>query len=88
MLHLYSEITYIRLYRLEMATGNPTKAEEYLRSALNESEILGHKDVTRERLIKYIQEQGASESKLYNGGTDITGDSNKTDTAKPVREHP
>jgi hypothetical protein len=88
MLHLYSEITYIRLYRLEAATNNPTKAEEYLRSAENELAILGHKDVTRERLIQYIQAQGASESKLYNSSTDQIGDGSETNTSEPASVRP
>src|SRR5712692_5726183 len=75
ILHLYSELTYLRLYRLEVDTNNPAKADQYLRSAENELAILGHRDITPEQLIKYIQAQEASEAKLYSskGGSSVEG---------------
>ena len=33
ILHLYSELTYLRLYRLEVDTNNPAKADQYARWA-------------------------------------------------------
>lgn len=75
LLHLYSELTYLRLYQLEVDTNNPAKADQYLKSAENELAILGHRDITPEQLIKYIQVQEASEAKLYNskGDTSMQG---------------
>jgi hypothetical protein len=71
-LHFYSDLTYLRLYRLEVAANNPAKADEYLKSAQNELAILGRKDVSAENLIKSIEAQEAREAKLYNNDKDET----------------
>lgn len=71
LLHLYSGQTYLRLYRLEVVTKNPAKADEYLRSAERELAIQGHKEITPEQLIRYTQALEASEAKFYNGNTGI-----------------
>jgi hypothetical protein len=70
ILHLYSELTYLRLYQLEVDTNNPVKADQYLKSAENELAILGHREITPEKLIKYIQAKEAYEAKLYNSKGD------------------
>ncbi|HEY6265923.1 MAG TPA: hypothetical protein VIW93_14070 [Candidatus Acidoferrum sp.] len=71
-LHFCSDMTYLRLYRLEVKAGNSAKANEYIRSAQNELAILGRKDVSAENLIKSIEAQEAYEEKLYNSGGDVT----------------
>jgi hypothetical protein len=71
-LHFYSELTYLRLYRLEVAANNPAKADEYIKSAQNELAILGRKDISAENLIKFIEVQEAREARLYNNDRDAT----------------
>jgi len=71
-LHFYSDLTYLRLYRLEVAAGNSAKADEYIKSAQNELAILGRKDVSAENLIRSIEAQEADEARLYNSGGDVT----------------
>jgi hypothetical protein len=71
-LHFYSDLTYLRLYRLEVAANNSAKAGEYIRSAQNELAILGQKDVSAENLIKSIEAQEADEAKLYNNDRNVT----------------
>lgn len=72
ILHLYAEVAYLRLYQLEMATNSSAKAAEYLSSAESELAALGHKDITPEQLIRYIQVREAAEAKLYNSDKKIT----------------
>jgi len=71
-LHFYSDLTYLRLYRLEVASNNSVKAAEYVRSAQNELAILGQKDVLATNLIKSIEAQEAYEAKLYNNDRDVS----------------
>ncbi len=71
-LHFYSDVTYLRLYRLEMAANNSAKANEYIRSAQNELAILGRKDVSAADLIKSIEAQEAEEAKLYDNDGNVT----------------
>jgi hypothetical protein len=72
ILHLYTEVTYLRLYQLEMTTNNSAKATEYLNSAESQLALLGHKDIPPNQLIKYIQAREAAEEKLYNGDKKLT----------------
>ncbi len=65
-LHFNSALTYLRLYRLEVAANNSTKADEYLRSAQKELSSLGQKDVSAEHLIKAIETREVDEARLYN----------------------
>jgi len=71
-LHFDSALAYLRLYRLEVAANNLTKADEYLRSAQKELSILGQKDVSREHLIKAIETREADEARLYNNDEEMT----------------
>jgi hypothetical protein len=66
-----SGLTYLRLYRLELAAGNTPQASEYLKSAQKELTRLGWKDVSTETLIKNISAREAGEAKLYNSDKDI-----------------
>jgi len=70
ILHFDFAISYLRLYRLEMAAANSVKAEEYLTSAQTEFSSMGRKDASREFLIKFIETQEAREAKLYNSAND------------------
>ncbi len=72
ILHFDSALTYLRLYRLEVAANNSTKPEEYLRSAQKELSSMGKKDVSAELLIKLIETREANEAKLYNNYKDMT----------------
>lgn len=71
-LHFDSALTYLRLYRLEVAANNPSKADEYLRSAQKELTSLGWKDVSAEHLIRVIAAREIDEARLYNNAKDMT----------------
>jgi hypothetical protein len=67
-LHFDSGLTYMRLYRLDLAANKPAEATDYLKSAQREFSSLGWKDdvVSPENLIKKAEMREASEAKLYN----------------------
>src|SRR6266436_4086911 len=66
-----SALTYLRLYRLELATGSSSKAEDYLGAAQKELSSIGWKDVSPDHLIKAIQTREIEESRLYNSKKNI-----------------
>jgi len=67
-LHFELALTYLRLYRLELAAGNPASADEYMRSAQKENLALGWKeaDASAEALARIIATRETNEAKLYN----------------------
>lgn len=67
-LHYESALTYLRLYRLELAAGHSASADDYMRSAQKEDLALGWKeaDVSTEALARIIATRETNEAKLYN----------------------
>jgi hypothetical protein len=66
-LHFDAGLTYLRLYRLEMAANKPAEAGEYLRSAQKEFASSGMRgDLSSETLAKNIAVREAGEAKRYN----------------------
>lgn len=65
-LHRDFGLTYLRLYRLELADGNPSAAGNYMKSAQEEWSALGWKDVSAETLTTYLETLECKEQKLYN----------------------
>jgi len=65
-LHRDFGLTYLRLYRLELADGNPSAAGNYMKSAQKEWSALGWKDVSAETLTAYVETLESKEQKLYN----------------------
>ncbi len=63
-------LAYLRLYRLELAAGDPASANRYMQSAQNELSGLGWKpeDLSAEALDKQIQTRESGEAKFYNTG--------------------
>jgi len=61
-------LAYLRLYRLEMAAGDPAGADRDMQSAQEELSGLGWKqaDLSTEALAKQIQTRESNEAKLYN----------------------
>lgn len=61
-------LTYLRLYRLELAAGDPATADRDMQSARTELSGLGWKqeDLSSEALAKQIQTRESNEAKLYN----------------------
>lgn len=61
-------LTYLRLYRLELAAGDPASADRDMQSAQKELSGLGWKqeDLSTDALAKQIQTRESNEAKLYN----------------------
>jgi hypothetical protein len=58
-------LTYLRLYRLAIATHDLAKASDYLSAGQKEMSSVGHKDIPTEELIEAMQKREAEEDKLY-----------------------
>jgi hypothetical protein len=67
-------LTYLRLYRLELAAGDPANADRDMQSAQKELSGLGWKqqDLSTEALAKQIQTRESSEDRLYNASPQET----------------
>jgi len=65
-LHRDLGITYLRLYRLNLAANRPSEAMADLKSAQEEFSGGGLKDFSAESLVKQLDEREAGEAKLYN----------------------
>jgi hypothetical protein len=63
-----SGLTYLRLYRLELAAGNSETAGDDMKAAQKELSALGWKaeDLTAGALNKQIETRESNEAKLYN----------------------
>jgi hypothetical protein len=68
MLHHDFGLTYLRLYRLELAAGDLASADRYMQSAQQELSELGWKqeNLSTEALAKQIETRESNEAKLYN----------------------
>ncbi len=82
-------LAYLRLYRLELAAGDPASANRYMQSAQKELSGLGWKpeNLSSEALSKQIQTRESGEAKLYNTPSrELPTASEETDQAKGKSE--
>lgn len=82
-------LTYLRLYRLELAAGDPAGANREMQSAQKELSGLGWKqeDLSTDALAKQIQTRESNEAKLYNASPrEISAAHAETDQAKGKSE--
>jgi hypothetical protein len=82
-------LTYLRLYRLELAAGDPASANRDMQSAQKELSGLGWKqeDLSTDALAKQIQTRESAEAKLYNASPrEISAAHAETDQGKGKSE--
>src|SRR5690348_7744944 len=85
-LHNDLALAYLRVYRIESATGDEATANNYMKSAQEELLAEGAKRqrVSTEALAKLVEAHDAREAAFYNQ-TEIPSDQNKSDA--PIEKH-